>query len=150
MLVGISHYLLFTFRTCDRGLPLQASDCGAQSAAFTLAPPEHLYPQGIHSLPERQLIFCHHQTVPSPLCPDGAQPDWDLCLTVCHCPRPLKWYFEDRNLKVKDSYQWSTNFKTKLSIVSCNLTSITIFIKATKIGMNLYWNTEFSVLLPIL
>lgn len=83
-------FLLLFSRTCDRGLPLQASDCGAQSAALALAPPQHLYPQGIHSLQEWQFIFCHHQTVPSPLCPDGAQPDRLVCLSVCHCPRPLK------------------------------------------------------------
>lgn len=96
-----SYCLLFLLtRTCDRGVPLQASGHRAQSAALTVAPPEHLYPQGIHSLQEWQLIFCHHQTVPSPLRPDGAQPDWLLCLSVCHCPRALKWYFKDRNLKV--------------------------------------------------
>lgn len=67
-----SHFLS---RTCDRALPSKAPDGGAESAPVAVAPPGHLYPQWHHSWPGRQREGCYRQPVPSPLRPDGAQPD---------------------------------------------------------------------------
>lgn len=95
-----SHFLS---RSRDGALPSQAPDGGAESAALAVAPPGHIYPQRHHSWPGRQREGCYRQPVPSPLRPDGAQPDWLCCLPACQCPQKFKRGPEDLVLKVKQS-----------------------------------------------
>lgn len=83
-------FLICLSRSSDRALPSQAPDGGAESPAVAVAPPGHLHPQWYHSWPGRQREGCYRQPVPSPLCPDGAQPQRVCCLPACQYPQRFK------------------------------------------------------------
>lgn len=92
---------LYLPRSCDWAVPSQTPGGGAESAALAVAPPGHVQPQRDHSWPGRKREGRDRQPVPSPLRPDGVQPERVRRLPARQRPQRFKWVPEELILKVK-------------------------------------------------